>query len=49
MTKKLYDITGFQMKWLKPGMKPKSVSPNTDRPVAAFEFCILHGFWKEEV
>ena len=37
--------TGFQMKWLKPGMKPEAVFKVTDQPVAAFEYCNLHGLW----
>lgn len=41
--------TGFQMKWLKPGMKPEAVFKVTDKPVAAYEYCNLHGLWKAEV
>ncbi len=41
--------TGMQMKWLKPGMKPEAVFKVTDKPVAAFEYCNLHGLWKAEV
>lgn len=41
--------SGFQMKWLKPGMKPEAVFKVTDKPVAAFEFCNLHGLWKADV
>ena len=40
--------TGFQMKWLKPGMKPEAVfilAPG-DKAVAAYEYCNLHGLWK---
>lgn len=37
--------SGFQMKWLKPGMKPEAVFKVTDKPVAAFEYCNLHGLW----
>lgn len=40
--------TGFQMKWLKPGMKPEAVfilAPG-DKAVAAHEYCNLHGLWK---
>ena len=37
--------TGFQMKWLKPGMKPEAVFKVIDKPVAAFEYCNLHGLW----
>ena len=41
--------SGFQMKWLKPGMKPEAVFKVTDKPVAAYEYCNLHGLWKAEV
>lgn len=37
--------SGFQMKWLKPGMKPEAIFKITDKPVAAFEYCNLHGLW----
>lgn len=40
---------GMQMKWLKPGMKPEAVFKITDKPVAAFEYCNLHGLWKAEI
>jgi superoxide reductase len=36
---------GFQMKWLKPGMKPEVIFKITDKPVAAYEYCNLHGLW----
>ena len=39
---------GFQMKWLKPGDKPEAVFKITDKPIAAFEYCNLHGLWKAE-
>ena len=41
--------TGMQMKWLKPGMKPEAVFKVTDKPVAAYEYCNLHGLWMAEV
>ena len=41
--------SGFQMKWLKPGMKPEAVFKVTNKPVAAYEYCNLHGLWKAEV
>ena len=41
--------SGFQMKWLKPGDKPEATFKITDKPVAAFEYCNLHGLWKAEV
>ena len=37
--------TGFQMKWLKPGMKPEATFKVTDKPAAAYEYCNLHGLW----
>lgn len=39
---------GFQMKWLKPGMKPEASFKlvNGENAVAAFEYCNLHGLWK---
>ena len=40
---------GMQMKWLKPGMKPEAVFKTTDKPIAAYEYCNLHGLWKAEV
>lgn len=41
--------TGMQMCWLKPGDKPEATFKVTDKPVAAFEYCNLHGLWKAEV
>ena len=40
---------GMQMKWLKPGDKPEAVFKVVDKPVAAYEYCNLHGLWKAEV
>ena len=40
--------TGFQMKWLKPGMKPEAVFTTTEKVTAAYEYCNLHGLWKAE-
>ncbi len=39
---------GMQMKWLKPGDKPEVIFKITDKPVAAYEYCNLHGLWKAE-
>ena len=39
---------GFQMKWLKPSMKPEAVFKIMEKPVAAYEYCNLHGLWKAE-
>ena len=41
--------TGFQMKWLKLGDKPEATFKAVDKPIAAFEYCNLHGLWKAEV
>ncbi len=41
--------SGFQMKWLKPGMKPEAVFKVMEKPVAAYEYCNLHGLWMAEV
>ena len=40
---------GMQMKWLKPGDKPEAIFKVVDKPVAAFEYCNLHGLWRAEV
>ncbi len=40
--------SGFQMKWLKPRMKPEAVFMVTEKPVAAYEYCNLHGLWMAE-
>lgn len=43
--------SGFQMKWLKPGMKPEAVfilAPG-DKALAAFEYCNQHGLWMARV
>ena len=41
---------GMQRKELKAGDEPKAVFALADRdePVAAYEYCNLHGFWKAE-
>ncbi len=44
----LQTTSGMQMKWLKPGDKPEAVFKITDKPVAAFEYCNLHGLWMAE-
>lgn len=38
---------GIHTRWLKPGMKPEAEFRLTDgeKPVAAFEYCNLHGLW----
>jgi len=40
---------GFQMHYLKPGMKPEAVFRVNEKPVAAYEYCNLHGLWKTDV
>lgn len=40
--------TGMQMKWLKPGNKPEATFKVNEKPVAAFEYCNLHGLWMAE-
>lgn len=42
---------GFQKKDLKPGEKPTAVFAlaDGDTPVAAYEYCNLHGLWKAEI
>lgn len=45
----LVTVTGMQMKWLKPGDKPEATFKVNEKPVAAFEYCNLHGLWKADV
>ena len=40
--------SGFQYAELEPGQEPKAVFKATD-PVAAYEYCNLHGFWKADI
>jgi superoxide reductase len=41
---------GGQRKALKPGDAPRAVFLlEDDKPVAAYEYCNLHGLWKAEV
>jgi superoxide reductase len=41
---------GGQRKCLKPGEAPEAVFTLTgDKPVAAFEYCNLHGLWKADI
>lgn len=39
---------GFQIHYLKPGMKPEATFRTTEKVVAAFEYCNLHGLWKAD-
>lgn len=41
--------SGFQMKWLKPGMIPMAEFVVNEKVVAAYEYCNLHGLWKAEL
>ena len=39
---------GFQIHYLKPGMKPEATFQTTEKVLAAYEYCTLHGLWKAE-
>ena len=39
---------GFQIHYLKPGMRPEETFKVTEMVVAAYEYCNLHGLWKAE-
>jgi len=42
---------GFQKKDLKPGTPPQAVfalAPG-EKPLAAYEYCNLHGLWKKDI
>jgi len=40
---------GFQIHYLKPGMKPEAEFLVNEKLVAAYEYCNLHGLWKASV
>ena len=40
---------GFQIHYLKPGMKPEAAFLVNEPVVAAYEYCNLHGLWKASV
>lgn len=42
---------GFQVAQLAPGAKPEAdfVVADGDKPMAAYEYCNLHGLWKTEI
>lgn len=41
---------GFQLQYLTPEDKPKVVFElNGQKPVAAYEYCNIHGLWKKEI
>lgn len=39
---------GFQIHYLKPGMKPEAAFLTNEKVKAAYEYCNLHGLWKAE-
>ena len=39
---------GFQIHYLKPGMKPEATFLTNEKVKAAYEYCNLHGLWKAE-
>ena len=43
--------SGIHTRWLKPGMKPEAKFrlSEGEKPVAAFEYCNLHGLWMAKV
>ncbi|MBQ8985823.1 MAG: desulfoferrodoxin Dfx [Lachnospiraceae bacterium] len=40
--------SGFQYAELEPGQAPKAVFKAAD-PVAAYEYCNLHGYWQADI
>ena len=46
---KIYDNGAWhQCHCLKPGMKPEATFKTTEKVVATFEYCNLHGLWKAD-
>ncbi|MCR5702853.1 MAG: desulfoferrodoxin Dfx [Lachnospiraceae bacterium] len=41
--------TGFQIHYLKPEQTPTATFKVTEKVIAAYEYCNLHGLWKAEV
>lgn len=39
---------GFQIHYLKPGMKPEAAFLTNEKVIAAYEYCNLHGLWKAD-
>ena len=39
---------GFQIRYLKPEMKPEATFLTNEKVKAAYEYCNLHGLWKAE-
>ena len=44
----LETVQGFQIHYLKPGMKPVAFFKVNEEVVAAYEYCNLHGLWKAD-
>ncbi len=40
---------GVQIATLKPGAEPKATFTADGDPIAAYEYCNLHGLWKKEL
>ena len=40
---------GFQIHYLKPGMKPEATFLTNEKIIAAYEYCNLHGLWKDDI
>ena len=40
---------GFQIRYLKAGMKPEAEFLTGEKVLAAYEYCNLHGLWKGTV
>ena len=40
---------GYMTRTLDPSEEPKAVFHTTDKPVAAYEYCNLHGLWVKEL
>lgn len=40
---------GGQIMYLGPGKTPEAVFLTTDRPIAVYAYCNIHGLWKTEI
>lgn len=40
---------GGQIKYLSPGKAPEAIFFTTDKPIAVYSYCNLHGLWKTTV
>lgn len=45
----LEEEDGFQMRKLTPADKPAASFCASSKPVAAYEYCNLHGLWKKDL